>query len=116
MPVHTDDTIEILQGLTTELGRLLRQYKSKVCSHFHTEETPEEHGRRMRRMAKKEDRGEQVVLGIDNRRSRTVKKEYSDKTYKLHALGHYINIIIRFGALPSLSYLMVLFHYFFHLT
>lgn len=103
MHVHIDVGIEIHRGMTSELGRLLRLYKSKVCSHFHTQESPEEHRRRLRRIARQEDQGEHVVIGVDNRRSRTVKKEYSDRTYKHHALGDYPDMIIRLGAIPSLS-------------
>jgi hypothetical protein len=100
MKIHTDISAQIFRGMTTELGRVLRQYKRKVCSHFHTQETPAEYTRRMHRFAKQ---GEQATLNTDNRRSRTVKKEYNDNTYKHHSLGDYVDAIIRFGATPSLS-------------
>lgn len=109
MKMHTDISIQILRGLTAELGRVMRQYKRKVCSHFHTQETPTEYNCRMHRLTKQ---GEQSMLNADNRRSRTVKKEYNDNTYKYHSLGDYVDAIIRFGATPSLSSQTVCCHSF----
>jgi hypothetical protein len=112
MKIHTDTTIQIFRGLTIELGRDLRRYKNKVCSHFHTEETPVEHGRRLRQLVKQAERGEQAGIHADSRRSRIVKKKYNDNTYKHHSLGDYVDAIIRYGSTPSLSSQTVYLHTF----
>jgi hypothetical protein len=114
MRLHTDTTVAILRGLTSELGRLLQQFKSKVCTSYQTEETPAEHSRRLRRLSRnmgqlgRENADSEADLIVhaaasSSRRSRTVKKEYNLSTYKLHALGHYADTIIRFGSTTSYS-------------
>lgn len=103
MRIHTQTTVDVLRALTSELGRLLRQFKSKVCSAYETEETAAEHARRLRRTNKKIKQGEQIDPMVGSRRGRTVKKAFNLSTYKLHALGHYVDTIIRFGSTTSYS-------------
>ena len=42
MRLHTDTTLKHLEGLTTELGKLMRGFEDSICSHFQTFELPRE--------------------------------------------------------------------------
>ena len=46
--IHTDGTLMVLEDLTRELGKLLRQFRDLTCSQFSTVELPRETAARVR--------------------------------------------------------------------
>lgn len=51
--LHTDGTLEIMDGVTTSLGNNLREFEKRTCSAFVTRELQKEANARIRREAKK---------------------------------------------------------------
>jgi len=83
---------------TTELGRLLRVFVSKTCAVFKTRELPREEAARGRRNAatrakKGTTKGKEKATPRKEAKART----FNMCTYKLHALGDYVNAIWRHG-------------------
>ena len=56
--MHTDSTLEHLQSLTKEFGRLMREFRDQTCSQFETVELPREAAAR--------NRNQQRVLAISS--------------------------------------------------
>jgi hypothetical protein len=53
MRMHTDSTLKHLDDLTTEFGKLVRDFETSSCSQFTTVELPREAEARKRRQAQK---------------------------------------------------------------
>jgi len=51
--MHTDSTLALLEELTTEFGKLMRQFRDLTCSQFATIELPREATARTRARASK---------------------------------------------------------------
>jgi hypothetical protein len=47
--MHTDDTLSLLDSITTILGRELRQFRRIVCSAYSTKDLPKEDAARQRK-------------------------------------------------------------------
>jgi hypothetical protein len=100
--LHTESTIDSLEHSTTQLGKLLRRFVSTTCKAFDTRELPSEEAAQARRKAA-------LVMkpgtskGRSQPSSKAVKprlngrKTLSLNTYKIHALGAYVNAIRTFG-------------------
>ena len=94
LQLHTDSTLQHLEKLTTELGKLMRDFRDITQSSFNTLELPKEKGARQRRNL-----------------SNTEKQNSSGKkvrnlnlfTYKWHALGDYVRAIRFFGGADGFS-------------
>ena len=82
--LHTDLTLDLLEMVTREFGRLMRQFRDKTSDTFDTVELPCEAG------ARKGGGG-------------SSKKKLNLNTYKFHALGDYVATIRRFGTTDSYS-------------
>jgi len=82
--IHTDSTLDILEAVTREFGRLMRQFRDKTLENFDTVELPRETG------AKKGG-------------GRPSKKALNLNTYNFHALGDYVATIRLFGTTDSYS-------------
>jgi hypothetical protein len=83
--LHTDSTLDLLEAVTREFGRLMRQFRDKTSDKFNTVELPRESGTR-------------------NGGSRSSKKKTLNlNTYKFHALGDYVTTIRLFGTTDSYS-------------
>jgi hypothetical protein len=52
--MHTDQSLDLLEALTIEFGRLMRQFRDVMCSQFTTMELPRETAARNRREAQKQ--------------------------------------------------------------
>lgn len=50
--MHTDSTLTLLEELTVEFGKLMRQFRDLTCSQFQTVELPRETAARHRRQMK----------------------------------------------------------------
>ena len=80
--LHTEHTLASFEGLTADLGVLLRHFSTVVCNEFKTTELPRERAARIRRAAKAT--GGSAAAGGGSK-----PKGFNLNTYKLHALGDY---------------------------
>ncbi len=68
--MHTEGSLELMEGHTKELGELLRQFRRFTCSQFCTVELPHEAAARMRQKTQKNTSAEtnapQVARNTDN--------------------------------------------------
>ena len=107
--MHTDDTTQILDTLTTLLGHRLRDFKAITCAAYITRELKREAEQRQRR----EERSKLTQLSAskaapasgDSRRLKT----FNLDTFKLHALGDYVSSIRTRGSTDSYSTRLVRF-------
>lgn len=88
--LHTESTLNLLEMVTKELGRLMRQFRDKSSDEYNTVELP---------------------CGADARNTRSSssskKKKLNLNTYKFHALADYVTTIRLFGTTDSYSTLIV---------
>ncbi|THU93782.1 hypothetical protein K435DRAFT_669587 [Dendrothele bispora CBS 962.96] len=94
--LHSEDSIQMLDEGTTNLGKSLRLFDEKVCNVYNTKEIPKETAARGRRNAKKANEGS----AKGKRKSTTadaIRKRFNLCTYKIHALGHYVQFIRLYG-------------------
>lgn len=106
--LHTTGTITSLSAFTTLLGTMLRRFKNKVCTLYHTRELPREEAARGRRTAalagQAKGKGRARTTAPANSMSGTSRtKKFNMATYKLHALGDYVAAIIAFGPTDNYS-------------
>lgn len=137
--MHTDSSLALLQTLTTEFGRLIRQFRDLTCSAYNTVELPGETAARMRRNKPSGivevpaiAVGPQSTALPSNLEHSTLPsstttahptnpmasqgqdtsrryKTLNLTIYKLHALGDYVNCIRLFGTTDSYSTQLVKF-------
>lgn len=81
--MHTDSTLKLLNLVTREFGRLMRQFRDRTSDEFGTVELPRETGAR--------------------KRGGRSSKKLNLNTYKFHALGDYVATIRLFGTTDSFS-------------
>ena len=86
--LHTESTLNLLEAVTKEFGRLIQQFRDKTSDEFNTVELP---------------------CGADARKggSGSSKKKLNLNTYKFHALADYVATIRHFGTTDSYSTLLV---------
>lgn len=102
MRLHTETTLRHLEDLTTELGKLMRDFEHSICSQFQTYELPREVEARKRR-----EEAQRLGLGVtdpvpaSSAGKRT--KTFNIFTYKWHALGDYVSAIRLFGGSDGFS-------------
>jgi hypothetical protein len=92
--MHTDRTLNCMEIVTSEFGKLMREFRDLSNATFTTYETDREVTSRNRRQA------ERVVQGLGT--SATTPQGRRPKflnllTYKFHALGDYVSFIRLFG-------------------
>lgn len=83
--MHTSSTLRLLEVVTREFGRLMRQFRDRTSDEFDTVEFPRETSARK-----------------GGTRS-SKKKKLNLNTYKFHALGDYVTTIRLFGTTDSYS-------------
>lgn len=105
--LHTDNTLTSFDALTKPLGTALRHFGGSFSEQFDTKELPREVEARKRREASHKS------PGITKRKKASRNKaRFNLSTYKLHALGDYVNTIRRRGTTDSYSTQMVkVFHF-----
>ena len=117
--MHTDSTLTLLEELTTEFGKLMRQFRDLTCSQFVTIELPREAAARTRaRTTDTSKSGTQtgayfqvcnlrwfiLTQSIDTSGSSTRKPRLLNiLTVKFHFLGDYVRHIRLFGTTDSYS-------------
>ena len=92
---HTDHTLRSFRSQTKELGRQLRIFLNKTCSVYNTKALPNEEAARARRRAANTQTGDSTSQKKSSRSSNA--KRFNMATYKIHALGDYVDHIMRFG-------------------
>jgi hypothetical protein len=110
--MNSTSSLAVFDGVTKNLGQLLRRFTDHVCSKFNTRETPSELKKRTSRNASQAAKNKSQQPANAERVAPT-KRNFNLATYKLHALGHYSSWIRHFGTTDSYSTQTVLF--FFHL-
>jgi hypothetical protein len=88
--VHTEQTLGLLDTITTLLGQILRTFKKKICRAYKTMELRCEAASRDKRTAGKG-------------KSAAKEKDLNLCTYKVHCLGDYVNAIQQFGTTDNYS-------------
>lgn len=123
--LHTDSTLTRMETATTILGQMLRQFRDRCCSEFVTVELPKEAAARARRQGRNESKNTnkpssstplqmETTLGTP---SNNKTKKLNLSTYKIHALGDYVQTIRLHGTTDSYSTQTVNFpHYIAHIN
>lgn len=109
--LHTDDTLHHLDKLTSDLGNQFRTFQAKTCSTYKTQELPRETRARDHLQAGKKNKttgGKKKSSGASQKKpfqpkSDPKSKDFSLHTYKNHALGDYVDMIIKYGTVDSYS-------------
>jgi hypothetical protein len=111
--IHTESTVSQLETATSTLGDALRTFKYDVCPQFATKETPSEVAKRQRRAQKARSRMGESDVGSSEKHpavaassgdaGKSVPKSFNMSTYKLHALGDYVDNIRKFGVIINYS-------------
>jgi septal ring factor EnvC (AmiA/AmiB activator) len=101
--MHTDPTLDILSSVTTSLGNSLRTFEQKTCAAFETRELERERAARQRRQKSATNEASESRRPTAPNSNARKPKKLNLRTYKLHALGDYVDTIRRFGTTDSYS-------------
>lgn len=93
--MHNDVTLAILDKETTIVGRLLRTFKANICPQFRTKE--------LKREAEARQRLKTAKQGGQSSSSERKLRSINLNTYKMHALGDYVEAIKTYGTTDSYS-------------
>jgi hypothetical protein len=96
--LHTENTLQHLEKLITELGKVMRNFRDTTQSAFVTSELPKEMEARQRRQ-KSSSKGKEKAAGNNGKKP----KNLNLLTYKWHALGDYVQAIHLFGGTDGFS-------------
>ena len=97
--LHTESTLQHLERLTTELGKLMRKFRDTTQATFATFELPKEAG--ARKTLEKSSKGKEKEMA--GNASTKKPKTLNLSTYKWHALGDYVRAIRLFGGTDGFS-------------
>lgn len=98
--LHTTSTVASLRDLTRMFGIRMRHFANHICPQYDTRELPGETVARVRRITKQ--RVKQGEAGAPTSTAKNV-KHFKLATYKLHAMGDYVDQIVQFGTTDSYS-------------
>lgn len=117
--LHTEDTLQLLAAATRTLGKALRVFRNETCERYDTRELPKEEAARGRREAALRAKGNGCKVKATKGNKKRNKKGGDDSnmatspaakrktlnlgTYKLHALGDYVESIRRYGPTDGYS-------------
>jgi hypothetical protein len=105
--LHHDIILDILDKLTTTLGSQLRSFQKHTCADFKTYELNKEASARQRRHSKKKTKTETKktakMKGKESTNPSRKMKSINLVTYKIHALGDYVDTIRMYGTTDSYS-------------
>ena len=140
--LHTTSTLNALKEMTKALGQLLQLWVKRTCSCFTTCELPKEESARHCRKAAAAGKSSGTARGRSSgacggrgttwgskatnttqrttcaletpaRHNSKLRRVFNMCTYKIHALGHYVAAIARFGTTDGYSTQIVCIHHFF---
>ena len=98
--IHSDVTLAILDKETTVIGRLLRTFNTETCPWFKTKELRQEAAARQRLQAKQHGgQSSELSSSVPMRKPMS----FNLNTYKIHALGDYVETIKMYGTTDSYS-------------
>lgn len=101
--LHTDSTLTHFDSLTTEFGRLMREFRDHTCSEFNTVELQREVEARARRAAQVADQSTSATTAAPAGAQQRKPKTLNLNTPKYHFLGDYVAMIKLFGTTDSYS-------------
>jgi hypothetical protein len=103
--MHSTSTLNVFDGVTKNLGQLLRRFNDHVCPKYNTCETPSELKKRASRNASEaaKKKSQQPANLKAAEKAGPTKRNFNLAAYKPHALGHYSSWIRRFGTSDSYS-------------
>ncbi|THU80936.1 hypothetical protein K435DRAFT_694648, partial [Dendrothele bispora CBS 962.96] len=110
--LHTELTLERLEKVTVDIGKLMREFRDRSASDFMTYELPREQQARARRQQRAEAQRKELSEGetpaTSKARSGLTASERKPRklnisTYKFHALGDYVSTIKLFGTTDNYS-------------
>jgi hypothetical protein len=93
--MHTESTLAELEMTTGILGQQLRSFKDEICPAYKTKETQKEREKRIRQSTRK---GKAGTVNTGRKW-----KTFNMNTYKIHALGDYVDHIRQFGSTNGFS-------------
>jgi hypothetical protein len=100
--MHTATTLQTLEELTSTFGTLLRRFSAQTSATYTTFELPREAAARARRRTKRKT-NEGGGLASESSHPPKNAKHFNLTTYKLHAMGDYVNTIRKYGTVDSYS-------------
>jgi hypothetical protein len=111
--MHTQATLDHLDSLTKEYGRLMRSFRDLTCSQFDTKELPREVDTRKRAQQHAHARG----LGTVSQAVSVARRRKTLNLFmpKFHALGDYVHTIQIFGSTDSYSTQVVWYSHYIYL-
>jgi hypothetical protein len=110
--MHTDQTLEILDDVTVQLGAGFRAFKAKTCASYATRELQREAKARKRRNLQKRKKASanapspflmEDTMGDEADESLRLPKTFNIQTYKYHSIGDVAKTICRYGTSDSFS-------------
>jgi hypothetical protein len=125
--MHSDSTLTLLEDLTVEFGKLMRQFRDLTCSQFQTVELPRETAARYRRQTKQQVTTASSAPAVNIASPPSITTSLSETsssshsrpqrssgsgpktkgfnlfTIKFHFLGDYVRHIRLFGTTDSFS-------------
>lgn len=106
--VHTETTLNVLENVTARFATALRHFTEVTCPGFNTVETDREYDAR-RRAAEQRMARQRTNTALSTSAGGKRPKTFNLSTYKLHALGDYVETIKLFGTADSYSTQIVRF-------
>ena len=107
--LHTDETLNIFEKVTRDLGSRIQYFVSDVCPYFGTKELSREAKARRRRQAQQDSIQSNQPQGATPGQ---YPKVLNLQTYKLHALADYPSQIRMYGTMDSYSMQSVCFTFY----
>ena len=99
--MHTEPSLEHMESLTKELGKLMRNFRDNICTQFETRELPREVAARQRRAAQQPLLSNLPATATANSTRKV--KLLNLNTYKYHAMPDYVPFIRLFGTTDNYS-------------
>jgi hypothetical protein len=99
--MHTDATLDHLESLTKDFGRLMRQFRDLTCSQFQTAELPREVAAQNWQRQRVQATGKTFNQSTVNTGRK--RKLLNLLTPKFHSFGDYVQTIRMFGSTDSFS-------------
>ena len=103
--IQTESTISFLKLQMHEVGASLRLFAKKVCSDYETNELPSEAAAHLQRKANAGKKGKETSQNTS--KTSKLNRSFNLNTYKIYAMGHYVEDIQRFGTTDNYSTLIV---------
>ena len=101
--LHTETTLNDFDNCTTRLGKVLRKFRTDVCSKLRTFDLPRELAARSRRQGTRARKGKQKQNSGGDEDHAPKQRTFNMSTYKMHSLSDYVRSIWLFGTTNNSS-------------